>query len=441
MEGATPLSLAPSTEQVLVQEQDLQPEVCSEGGEARSLRLSSCGGVGRGEVPRQPPDQTVCVPARKGMCLSVRGWEQAHQRGHRHLHSRPGCRCNRGLQGVEKGRGGVQTLLRTSAPPRALSSCILEWDQRFLTALSVQFSSVQSLSCIWLFACQVSLSITSSQSLLKLMSIELVMSSNHLILCRPLLLPPSIFPSTRGSSNESVLYIRWPNTGISASTSVLPMNTQVWSPLGWTGWISLQSKGLSRVFSNTTVHEHQFFDSSLGSYRTPVGSAVMDSKEVEGLGPDDLLLLLSCGAEDRSGWVAGTARPSSGELSSPLSLLSVPWPPLPGVSAAGPVTPWASVLPGTGSGVVTWGLLGCEASWAWARAGLGRGGGEENFFFQFYLFIFLLYNIVLVWSPNTFYTNMREIFQGSSLYCLTIRNQTGHLFSFCLVSCPKHWIN
>ena len=90
-------------------------------------------------------------------------------------------------------------------------------------------------------------------SLLKLMSIESVMPSNHLILCHPLLLPPSIFPSIRVFSNESVLHTRWPNIGVSASKSVLPMNTQDWFPLGWTGWISLQCKGLSRVFSNTTV--------------------------------------------------------------------------------------------------------------------------------------------------------------------------------------------
>ena len=66
------------------------------------------------------------------------------------------------------------------------------------------------------------------------MSLESVISSNHLILCRPLLLPPSIFPSIRSFSNESVLYIRWPNTGVSDSASVLPMNIQDWFPLGWT---------------------------------------------------------------------------------------------------------------------------------------------------------------------------------------------------------------
>ena len=127
------------------------------------------------------------------------------------------------------------------------------------------FSSVQSRSGVWLFAipwtaaCQASLSITNSQNLLKLKSVDSVMQFNHLILCRPLLLPPSIFPSIRVFPNESVLCIGGQSIGASASASVLPKNTQDWSPLGWTGWISLQSKGLSRVFSNTTVRKHQFF--------------------------------------------------------------------------------------------------------------------------------------------------------------------------------------
>ena len=105
---------------------------------------------------------------------------------------------------------------------------------------------------------QASLSFTTSQSLLRFMFIELVMLSNHLILCRPLLLLPSIFPSISVSSNESALCIRWPKYGASALASVLPMNIQGWFPLGLTGLISLQSKGLSRVLSNTTVWKHQF---------------------------------------------------------------------------------------------------------------------------------------------------------------------------------------
>ena len=92
-----------------------------------------------------------------------------------------------------------------------------------------QLSSVQSLSCVQLFvtpwtaAHQASLSITNSRSLLKCMSIELVMPSNHLILCRPLLLPPSIIPSIRVFSNESALHIRWPKYW-SFSLSISPSN-------------------------------------------------------------------------------------------------------------------------------------------------------------------------------------------------------------------------
>ena len=132
-----------------------------------------------------------------------------------------------------------------------------------------QFSSVQSLSCVWLFATpwtaahQASLSITNSRSLPKPMSIESVMPSSHLILWRPLLLLPSIFPSIRVFSNELVLRIRWPKNWSFQLQRQSLMNIQDWFPLGWTGWISLQSKGLSRVFSNTTVQKHQFFNAQL----------------------------------------------------------------------------------------------------------------------------------------------------------------------------------
>ena len=105
-----------------------------------------------------------------------------------------------------------------------------------------------------------------SWSLLKSMSIESVMPSNHLILCRPLLRLPSIFPRIRVFSNESALRIRWPKYWVSALASFLPKNTQDQSPLEWTGWISLQSKGLSRVFSNTTAQKNQFFGTQLASH-------------------------------------------------------------------------------------------------------------------------------------------------------------------------------
>ena len=115
------------------------------------------------------------------------------------------------------------------------------------------FSHVQLFVTPWTAACQAPLSITNSWSLLRLMSIESVMPSNHRILCPPLLLLPSIFPSIRVFASGGL------SIGVSASVSVLPMNIQGWFPLGWTGWISLQSKGLSRVFSNTAVQKNQFF--------------------------------------------------------------------------------------------------------------------------------------------------------------------------------------
>ena len=130
------------------------------------------------------------------------------------------------------------------------------------------FTSVQSLSRVQLFvtprtlACQASLSITYSQSLFKLMSIKLVMPSNHLILCCPLLLLTSVFPSIRVFSNKSVLCIRWPKYW-SFSFSISPSNEYSGLPLGSTGLISLLTKALSRVFSNTTVQKHQFFGAQL----------------------------------------------------------------------------------------------------------------------------------------------------------------------------------
>ena len=127
-------------------------------------------------------------------------------------------------------------------------------------------SSVRLLSCVQLFATpwtaahQASLSITNSWSPFKLMSIESVMPSNHLIFCRPFLLLPSIFPSIRAFTNESTLRIRGPKYW--SFSFISPSNEDpglVYIPLGWTDWISLQSKGLSRIFSSTTVQKHQFF--------------------------------------------------------------------------------------------------------------------------------------------------------------------------------------
>ena len=135
-----------------------------------------------------------------------------------------------------------------------------------LNALEISLGSDQSFSHVWLFMTpwtavrQASLSITNFRRPPKPMSIVLVMPSNHLILCRPLPLLPSIFPSIRVFSNESAICIRWTKYW-SFSFNISPSSEQ-WS-LGWTGWISLQSKGLSRVFSNTTVQKHQFFSAQL----------------------------------------------------------------------------------------------------------------------------------------------------------------------------------
>ena len=150
------------------------------------------------------------------------------------------------------------------------SSCACGTDTIFVD--SVQFSSVTQ-SCLTL--CDPMDPSTPdlpvhhhSRSLPKLMSIESVMPSNHLILCSPLLLLPSIF-SESGSFQMSQFFTSGGQSiGVSALASVLPKNTQDWSPLEWTGWISLQSKGLARVFSSTIVQKHQFFSTHLSSQST-----------------------------------------------------------------------------------------------------------------------------------------------------------------------------
>ena len=142
---------------------------------------------------------------------------------------------------------------------------------------STTFSSVQSLSrvqlfaTLWIAALQVSLSITNSWSSPKLMSIESVMSCSHLILCRPLLLLPPSLPASQSFPVSQLFAWGGQSTGVSALASFLRKNTQGWSPLEWTGWISLQSKGLSRVFSNTAVQKHQFFSAQLSSQASGEG--------------------------------------------------------------------------------------------------------------------------------------------------------------------------
>ena len=143
------------------------------------------------------------------------------------------------------------------------------WNDRVEWSRCKRISLVQSLSHVRLFATpwtaarEASLSITNSWSLPKPMSIESVMPPAISSSVFPFSSCPQSFPAS-GSFQMSQLFASGGQSiGVSASTSVIPVNTQGWSPLGWTGWISLKSKGLSRVFSNTTVQKHQFFSAQL----------------------------------------------------------------------------------------------------------------------------------------------------------------------------------
>ena len=131
--------------------------------------------------------------------------------------------------------------------------------------LAIEKEFVQLLSHVrhfvipWTAACQASLSFTITQSLLKLMSVELAMPFNYLILCHCLLLLPSVFPSIRVFSNESAPTSGGQNIGDSASALALLMNIQGWFPLGVTGLISFLSSNSKPVFSSTRIWKHPFF--------------------------------------------------------------------------------------------------------------------------------------------------------------------------------------
>jgi len=168
----------------------------------------------------------------------------------------------------------VQSMGSQSWMQLSLSLYSLNCNHVFVMVLKSLIHFVfQSLGCVQIFATpwtaarEALLSFTISGSLLKFMYIESVILSNHLILCHPFLLLPSIFPSIRLFSSEQVSqFFAAGSQSIGASASVLPMNTQHWFPLGLTGLISLQSKGLSRVFSSTTVQKHQFFGAQPSSW-------------------------------------------------------------------------------------------------------------------------------------------------------------------------------
>ena len=130
-------------------------------------------------------------------------------------------------------------------------------------AVQVSHSVVSNSATPWTVARQTSLSITSSWSSLKLMSIESVMPSNHLILCHPLLFLPSIFPSIRVFSKESVLRIRWPKYW-SFSCSISPSNEYSGLSSFRIYWLDLLAvQGTLKIFSSSTVQNHQFFGAQL----------------------------------------------------------------------------------------------------------------------------------------------------------------------------------
>ena len=147
-----------------------------------------------------------------------------------------------------------QTLFQETRKERNTAWCLIICRCVPIHVYHGSFQSVQSLSGVQLFATpwtasyQASLSFTNSWSLLKLMSIELVMPSNHLILCWPFSSCLQSFPASGSFPMSQFVTSGGQSIGVSDSASVLPMNIQDWYPLGWTGWISLQSKGFSRVF-------------------------------------------------------------------------------------------------------------------------------------------------------------------------------------------------
>ena len=155
------------------------------------------------------------------------------------------------------------------------TECSDKSKERVLNSITVAIksiiSSVQSLSRVqlfvtpWIAARQASLSITNSQSSLKLTSIESVMPPSISSLVVPFSFCPQSLPASESFPMSQFFAWGGQSSGVSTVASFLPKNTQYWPPLEWTGWISLQSKGLSRIFSSTTVQKHQFFGAQLSS--------------------------------------------------------------------------------------------------------------------------------------------------------------------------------
>ena len=174
----------------------------------------------------------------------------------------------RSQNSAENQRGILLSLWSLLLPGRWCQSPPLIWCFAFLCSLQDNLclifvvvqspSHVQLFTIPWTAAHQASLSLTIFQNLPKFMFTESVMPSNHLILCCPFLLP-SFFSSIRVFSSELALHIRWPKYWRFSFSIVFPMNIQGWFPLRLTGLIFLLSKGLSGLFSSTTVERHQFF--------------------------------------------------------------------------------------------------------------------------------------------------------------------------------------
>ena len=153
----------------------------------------------------------------------------------------------------------MHTQMCINKQSKKTNMCMEYTGNTFAHSVVLLLSRVQLFTTPWTSGCSASLSFTISLSLLRLMSIESVMPSNHLILCCPFSSCPQPFPASGSFPVSRLVTSGGQSIGASTSTTVLPMNIQDWFPLGLTGWISLLSKELSRVFFSTTVQKHQFF--------------------------------------------------------------------------------------------------------------------------------------------------------------------------------------